>query len=210
VRYPRTHHLPWSNVPKDDRTLADLSGLEGEEVVVTVKMDGANVSFYTDYIHGRSPKPLSGQDSSFVKSLHGRLMADIPPGWRVCGENLYGSHSIHYTNLADYFLLFSIWNERNECISWDETLEWAAMMDLSVVPILYRGPWDAKAVEALYSPQFNGNDMEGYVVRPTRSYSYGEFSRVVGKYVKPNFVAGRHDYHRRFVANELAEASHGL
>jgi hypothetical protein len=27
VRYPRTHHLPWSNPTKDDRTLESLSGL---------------------------------------------------------------------------------------------------------------------------------------------------------------------------------------
>jgi hypothetical protein len=30
--------------------------------------------------------------------------------------------------------------------------------------------------------------MEGYVVRVTRAFSYGETRRVVGKYVRPNFV----------------------
>ena len=31
-------------------------------------------------------------------------------------------HSIAYDALPAHFLVFSIWNERNECLSWDETV----------------------------------------------------------------------------------------
>lgn len=117
VRYPRTHHLPWSNPTKDDRTLKNLSGFEGQEVVVTVKMDGENTSLYRDHIHARSLDFLTGAERSIVKSLHAQIAHEIPEGWRLCGENLYAQHSIHYAGLPDYFLLFSIWNERNECLS---------------------------------------------------------------------------------------------
>lgn len=203
VRYPRTHHLPWSHPTKDDRTLDGLSALEGQEVVVTVKMDGENTSLYRDHIHARSLDFLTGAARSMVKGLHARIAHDIPKGWRVCGENLYARHSIHYANLPDYFLLFSLWNERNECLSWDETLEWAEMLGVKTVPLLFRGLWDEARVRSLYQPEYEGSVMEGYVVRVSRGFSYGEFRRVVGKYVKPDFVAGRHDYHRRFVANEL-------
>ena len=71
------------------------------------------------------------------------------------------------------------------------------------MPLLYHGLWDEKLIRSVYQPFYKGNVMEGYVVRVARSFSYGEFRRVVGMYVKPNFVAGRHDYHRQFVANEL-------
>jgi hypothetical protein len=204
TRYQRTYHLPWSNMTKDDRMLENTSQFEGQEVVVTVKMDGANVTMYPNYIHGRSVKPLSGQDSGMVKALHAQIRHDIPGGWRLCGENLYAKHSIHYQSLPSYFLLFSIWDERNECLSWDETVEWAEMLGLTTVPLIYRGVWDAAKVRALYQPQFEGSDMEGYVVRLARRFSYGEFRRSLGKFVRPNFAAGRHNYHRVLELNELA------
>lgn len=204
TRYQRTYHLPWSNMTKDDRMLANTSGFEGQEVVVTVKMDGANVTMYPDYIHGRSVKPLSGQDSGMVKALHARIRHDIPAGWRLCGENLYAKHSIFYGSLPSYFFLFSVWDERNECLSWDETVEWAEMLGLTMVPVIYRGIWDAAKVHALYQPQFEGSDMEGYVVRLARRFSYGEFRRSMAKFVRPNFAAGRHNYHRVLELNELA------
>ncbi len=203
VRYPRTHHLPWSNPTRDDRTLETLSAFEGQEVVVTVKMDGENTSLYRDHIHARSLDFLTGAERSMVKSLHAQIAHEIPEGWRLCGENLYAQHSIHYAGLPDHFLLFSIWNERNECLSWNETAEWAEMLGLAMVPILYRGLWNDKLIRNLYQPTYDGNAMEGYVVRVARRFSYGEFRRVVGKYVKPNFAPGRHNYHRQFIANDL-------
>ncbi len=117
TRYQRTYHLPWSNMTKDDRMLKHMALFEGREVVVTVKLDGANITMYPDYIHGRSVKPLAGQDSSMVKALHAQIRHDIPAGWRLCGENLYAKHSIFYPNLPAYFELFSVWNDRNECLS---------------------------------------------------------------------------------------------
>jgi len=204
TRYQRTYHLPWSNMTKDDRMLDDLTLFEGQEVIVTVKMDGANLTLYPDYIHGRSVKPLAGPDSGMVKALHAQIRHDIPAGWRLCGENLYVKHSISYRSLPAYFLLFSVWDERNECLSWDETVEWAAMLGLQTVPLLYRGVWDAAKVRALYRPQFEGSDMEGYVVRLARRFSYGEFRRSTAKFVRPHFAAGRHDYHRVLELNGLA------
>ncbi len=207
VRYPRTHHLPWSNPTKDDRISESLSAFEGQEVVVTVKMDGENTTLYRDYIHARSLDFLTGAGRSMVKSLHARIAHEIPEGWRLCGENLYAQHSIHYTGLPDYFLLFSVWNDRNECLAWDETEEWAALLGLKTVPVLYQGRWNEKLVRDVYQPEHDGSPMEGYVVRVARRFSYGEFRRVIGKYVKPNFVAGRHNYHRQFIANELMSVS---
>lgn len=136
--------------------------------------------------------------------LHAQIRHDIPAGWRLCGENLYVKHSISYQNLPAYFLLFSVWDERNECLSWDETVEWAEMLGLRTVPLLFRGVWDAAKVRALYRPQFERSDMEGYVVRLARRFSYGEFRRSMAKFVRPNFAAGRHDYHRVLELNGLA------
>ena len=55
VRYPRTYHLPWApGAIDDDRVLSDVRSFEGQEVVVTAKMDGEQTTLYTDYLHARS------------------------------------------------------------------------------------------------------------------------------------------------------------
>ncbi len=68
----------------------------------------------------------------------------IPEGWRICGENVYACHSIHYIALTSYFYVFSIWNEKNECLSWDATVAWCKKLGLAHVPLLYRGPYNEK------------------------------------------------------------------
>ncbi len=45
VKYPRTHHLPWSpGLTKDDRQMSVDDPFKGQEVVATIKMDGENTS----------------------------------------------------------------------------------------------------------------------------------------------------------------------
>ncbi len=54
-KYPRTPHLKWSpGRSADDVELATTEAFEGEEVVVTVKLDGENTTIYRDYLHARS------------------------------------------------------------------------------------------------------------------------------------------------------------
>ena len=188
VKYPRTHHLPWSpGITDDDRVVYDLDAFNGEEVVVTLKLDGENTNMYHDYIHARSFDYASHDSRSWVRGFHARCQYDIPDGFRVCGENMYAKHSIHYTDLETYFYGFSVWDQNNICLDWDETLYWFALMDIVPVPVLYRGPFNAELLQTLGSPLQDKNH-EGYVVRVSRSFSYGEFRRVVAKYVRPHHV----------------------
>ena len=190
VKYPRTYHLPWSpSVSKDDRVLSDVSHFEGKKVVVTVKMDGENTSMYSDYIHARSLSSMGHVSQHWIKNLHAQLAHDIPEGWRICGENLFAKHSIHYQDLASYFYVFSIWDERNQCLSWSETVEYAAIFDLPTVPVLYQGQWDQALIEAIYKPEHEGNECEGYVVRLTESFPYGAFRKSMAKFVRPDHIA---------------------
>jgi len=208
VKYPRTYHLPWSNPSKDDKVLPDISVFHNQEVVVTVKMDGENTNMYRDHIHARSLEFITGQDRGMVKALHAAIAADIPEGWRLCGENLYAKHSIHYKNLKSYFMLFSIWDERNRCLSWDETLEYAELLGLEVVPLMYRGVWDEEKIRSLYDGQWAGDECEGYVVRLAGSFEYGEFKKSVAKYVRPGHVTtSNHWRHQLLVPNELISSN---
>ena len=208
VRYPRTYHLPWSpGLSDDDRALPDTSCFAGQRVVVTVKMDGEQTTMYTDYIHARSLEWTGHPSRSWIANLHGQMGWKIPPGWRVCGENLYAKHSIHYQHLPSYFQLFSVWNEHNVCLSWDETLEWAALLDLPTVPVLYDGLWDEERIRTLYTPTFHGDEMEGYVVRLADSFAYGAFRHSVAKFVRADHIRTRpHWFHGQpVVPNVLHE-----
>jgi hypothetical protein len=189
VKYPRTYHLPWSpGVKKDDRVMESLRGFVGKEVVATVKMDGENTTMYSDYIHARSLSANPHPSRNWVKQLHSTIQHNIPDDWRICGENLYAEHSIAYKNLDSWFQLFSVWNERNVCLSWDETVEWAALLGLKMVPILYRGPWNEKLIQSLYQEKHGGDVSEGYVVRIADPFPYSDFKNIAGKYVRKDHV----------------------
>ena len=99
-KYPRTFHLPWSpGVNRDDQILVGVDYFRGQQVIVTEKLDGENTSMYSDHFHARSLDSRHHPSRAWVKTLHGGIKHEIPSGWRICGENLYARHSIHYRGL---------------------------------------------------------------------------------------------------------------
>lgn len=189
TKYPRSFHLPWSpGSTSDDKMLSSVDHFVGQEVVVTAKMDGENTSLYRDGLHARSLDGAHHESQAWVRSLQGRIGHEIPEGWRVCGENLYARHSIEYQGLVSYFMVFSVWNEKNEALSWDETVEWAELLGLATVPVLWRGIWDEATIRGLYQPKLGENDLEGYVVRVTKSFPYEAFAKSLAKYVRKGHV----------------------
>lgn len=209
VKYPRTYHLPWSpGVTSDDRiwtkeTLAFYDETK-PEVVITEKMDGENTTMYKDYLHARSIDYTPHESRNWIKAIHAKIAHDLPEGWRLCGENLYAKHSILYTALPGYYMVFGLWNDQNLCLSWAETMEWAELLGLPMVNQIYRGPWDRKIIENL---KINEQTSEGYVVRPAGVFHYRHFRNVVGKYVRASHVQTHGGWMRQQVQpNELVKA----
>jgi hypothetical protein len=209
VKYPRTYHFPFSpGISKDDRVM-DMTRtmlVPGSEIIVTEKRDGENTTFYRDYIHARSVdyKPHPSRD--YVKSIWANVSFEIPEGWRVCGENLFAKHSVGYDNLAGFFEMFGVWNEKNMCLSWRETVEWAELLGLPLVPVIYHGRFDVKEVEMLAKAIVN-NGGEGIVVRSAGQFHYSQFRYSVGKYVRENHVQTHGHWMRmRLEPNKLANA----
>lgn len=216
VKYPRTFHLPWSpGMNRDDRMMSDVKIFEGQEVMICEKLDGENTTMYPDYIHARSLDSTSHPSRSWVKNLWGQLGYNIPQTWRVCGENMYAKHAIHYTNaqgnaLDTLFYMFSIWDDRNVCLSWKETEEWASLLGFTLVPVLYKGIWDMNVIEELNKRMVaNPDTIEGYVVRLAREYHYSEFRAVCGKYVRKNHVDNNHGHwaQQKITRNELKDGT---
>jgi len=201
-KYPRTPHLPWSpGGTSDDSYLFDVSHFEGHEVVVTEKLDGENTSMYPDIMHARSPDGRHHPSRDWVKALHARIRYEIPENWRLCGENVYAQHSIRYESLESYFYLFSIWNNENEALSWDETQEWAKLLEISTAPVLFRGEWDQDLIGNF---QIDEASQEGYVVRLAERFSQKEFNKSIAKWVRPHHVqTSEHWMHAEIVPNQL-------
>lgn len=194
VKYPRTYHLPWSpGATRDDRIMEAIK-FEGHHVVVTEKMDGENTTFYNGFIHARALDYVNHPSRGRVKALHDRVQRDIPEGWRVCGENLTAIHSIRYEELPSFFLVFSIWDQYNRCLSWGDTIEYAEMLGLRTVPVLYEGVFDETAIRALYDDVTDREKSEGYVVRVSESFPFRKFRDVVGKFVRAGHVQTTHGH----------------
>ncbi|WP_027857897.1 RNA ligase family protein [Marinobacterium jannaschii] len=205
-KYPRTPHLPWSpGATIDDVRHISLKCFEGKNIVITEKMDGENTTIYSDYLHARSIDSRFHPSRSWVKSLQAQIGYQIPEGWRICGENLYAQHSIGYKSLPSYFLAFSVWDEQNHCLSWDESKLLFAQLGLDTPRELYVGPWDEHLVRSIV---LDTEKQEGFVVRNTDGFAFSEFSQNVAKWVRENHVlSDEHWMHKPVVPNRLKEMS---
>lgn len=191
VKYPRTYHLPWSpGRTKDDKVMESLEAFKGREVVVTEKIDGENTTIRRDGTHARSLDTGYHATRTWVRNLQGRIGWEIPEGWRLCGENVQGKHAIEYSTLPTFFLLFSIWNSDNVCLSWEDTEEYALMLGLKTVPVLWQGKWEdfyPTFPTSTFKPAYS-DEIEGYVVRVADAFDYSDFATHVGKYVRADHV----------------------
>lgn len=207
VKYPRTPHLSWSEkLGKDDRMLESLTPFFGKEVVVTVKMDGENTSMYKDHIHARSLDSAHHPSRDWVKGLWGNFNWLLQDEDRICGENMFAKHTIHYKNLKTYFYVFSYW-KNDLCMSWDRTLEMCELLELTHVPVLYRGNFDYDYIRTLYKSEHNDDPCEGYVMRLADAFEYEEFGNSMAKFVSSQFKIGdTHWMYEKIIKNELITA----
>lgn len=209
-KYPRTFHVDWSeHIASDDKIQYDLSRLIGQDVVILEKRDGENCNMYQSYIHARSLDSNNHPSRNWVKGLWGDIRHEIPEGWRICGENLYAKHSIHYTDLLTWFEVFSIWDENNICLSWDRTVEWCNLLGLKTVPILFEGSLDEynfNWVKNILPTTLDLTKQEGYVIRLYDEFTFADFDKCVVKWVRPNHIqTNKHWSTQPIIKNLLLE-----
>lgn len=206
VKYPKTMHLPWSpGLQNDDRVIESLDSLRGRRVVVTEKMDGENTTMYRDGIHARSIDGRYHGSRDWVKRFWGENVAQrIPFGDRICGENVYAQHSIVYDDLDTYFYGFSYW-EGDRCLSWDDTEVLFKLLNITPVPVLYRGIFDEHTLHSL-EMIMDFERQEGYVVRLADSFTMADFPRAVAKYVRKGHVqTDEHWMHKEIKPNGIRQ-----
>ena len=204
-KYPRTPHLPFSlGGDREDDVIQDYDGFVGHEIVITEKMDGENTTLYRDHSHARSLDSRHHPSRDWLKRFHAEIAYRIPPGWRICGENLYATHSIHYTNLKSYFYGFSVWDEHNVALAWDDTLGLFEELGIVPVPVLYRGSFALQVLIDL-AAALDISQHEGFVMRIAAAIPYERFGTHVAKWVRPGHVQTDAHWRRKpLLPNRLA------
>ncbi|MBQ0930255.1 RNA ligase family protein [Ideonella alba] len=230
-RFPHTPHLAWlgAGEPRDDKVLSAqeaASLLEGE-VTLEEKVDGANLGLSLgpdgalrmqnrgQYLHA----PHAGQFTKLPAWLttHGAAIADAllehAQQLVLFGEWCAARHSLHYTRLPDWFLLFdvfevdagagtgSFWSaiRRNAL---------AARVGLATTPELKRGHFtvaDLKRGIAQWPSRFRDGPLEGIVIRRESTQCCEQRAKLV----RADFTQaiGEHWRSRRLEWNRLGSAT---
>ncbi len=175
---------------------------KGQSVVITEKMDGENSSLYNFGFHARSVDSRNHSSRDWLKQWHSSFAHEIPDGYRICGENVYAKHSIHYTNLKTYFYGFSLWKE-TLCLSWTETIEWFSLLGIEPVPVLYHGPFSQEILDSIVK-SVDTYLSEGIVIRDAGSFEMVDFGSSIAKWVRKGHVqTSEHWMHSDVITNKL-------
>lgn len=212
-KYNRTPHFPWSKgSTNDDKIAKDISSLIGCPIVITEKCDGSNTCLEKNGCFSRAHSgPPTHPSFDQFKALHASLKHHINDGLQIFGEWLYAKHSIQYSKLPGYFLLFALRDlEKDEWCSWDDVEMWSRILNLPTVPVLYKGTASSekelqKLIESFMSqPSCCGGEREGVVVRTASAFKDIKFTQCVIKNVRPNHVqTTEHWKHQELIKNGL-------
>lgn len=203
IKYPRTYHIPQSpGITSNDKVVNSLDKWYGAEVVILEKMDGENTTIGKDYFHARSLDSKYHESRTWIAKLQSEIGYKLPDNYRICGENLYALHSIPYSNLESYFYVFNIWNGY-ECLDIDTTLDICKDLNLTFVPVLFKGALTENILSDIIS-KMDFNNQEGFVIRKTNSFYYKDFSNNIAKYVRSGHIqTDKHWIHRKVIKNKL-------
>jgi RNA ligase len=202
-KYDRTYHFPFSKGAKnDDKISFDWQGILEKELVITEKLDGENTCLKAEGVYARSHAAPTrnpwAENMWQIWSNAKPYLGDL----EIFGENLYGVHSIEYSNLPAYFFVFAI-RDGDTWLSWDEVTFYAQALDLPLAPVLARGRFTEQQLantilEYVNQPSRFGGEMEGVVVRNTAAFEPAFFYQNVLKYVRENHVQTDEHWTRRW------------
>lgn len=214
-KYNRTYHFSWSEgAQNDDRISEDVSGLLDTPILITEKIDGSNTSLEAEGCFARTHSgPPAHLSFDGLKALHGSVKQLIPKGIQIFGEWVYAKHSIEYSELPGYFMMFNVRDLNygdGMWASWEEIQEWAHLLDVPTVPVLFQGVIHSekelqKLVHSFMTqPSTCGGIKEGTVVRTADAFQDKDFSKYMRKFVRKNHVqTSEHWKNQEIVKNKL-------
>jgi hypothetical protein len=213
AKYPRTPHLPFSpGGTNDDRRLSSISHFLNKQLIITEKMDGSNVCLESQNVFARSHASSPNHPSfDALKALHASVKHKIPDGIQIFGEWCYAKHSIEYSKLPSYLLIFGI-RQNFEWLDWPETSMWADELEVETVPelsdpVTYANEQHMQRVieiAASHKSSTFGGEREGIVVRLYDGFKDSDFGLSVAKWVRANHVqSDDHWKNQEIIRNKL-------
>lgn len=163
-RFPHTPHLKWlaAGAPRDDKVLSmdEAETLLDDNILIEEKIDGANIglSLASDgslRVQNRGQylfEPFTGQFTRLSAWLieHGGLLQKMGKNLILFGEWCAARHSLDYTSLPDWFLLFDVY-DKDEGRFWSclRRNQLAIEMKVSAVPLMASGHFGLPDLELL-------------------------------------------------------------
>lgn len=192
IKYPSTMYFDFSPSIDADETF-DINNFLDCPIVLTVKMDGSNMTMTKDHIAARNGWCANHPSFDMAKAEHAKMKHLIADNHQIFGEWLYAKHSIEYDNLDGYFQVFSIYDKNiHEFLSWDETKEIANSLGFITVPVVrecfcfYPKIMMYDIIDTAQEVIDSGH--EGLVIRSAYSFHYSQFKERLAKYVRPHHV----------------------
>jgi hypothetical protein len=210
-KYNRTFHFPFSpGASSDDKIATSMEKLIGVPIICSEKLDGGNCSLETNGVYARTHVSIPTHASfDLIKVLHATIKHKIPMDYQLFGENCYAKHSIEYSELPGYFLLFGV-RTGNQWLSWEEVKMWAEEIGVPTVPVLWEGVVKSKnelqqlIQSFMGQPSACGGIREGVVARVASGFNDDEFQYCVLKNVRKNHVnTNQHWTHNKIIKNKL-------
>lgn len=223
-RFPHTPHLAWlgQGEPRDDKVLSadEAVALLSADVVLEEKLDGANLGFSLGdngelRVQNRGQylaEPHRGQFARLPQwlAIHGSGITDVllehaDRGMMLFGEWCAARHSLHYTRLPDWFLLFDVLEATSNRF-WSSTRRdvLAADLGLATTPRLASGQFKLAELRTKldsWPSRFRAGPLEGIVVRRESE----QWCDCRAKLVRADFMQaiGEHWRNRRLEWNRL-------
>ncbi|WP_029043429.1 RNA ligase family protein [Cupriavidus sp. WS] len=202
-RFPHTPHLAWlgRGEPRDDKVLSltEARDLLDGDVVVEEKLDGANLGFSLSpegrlLAQNRGQYLIEPHAGQFARlpawlSVHAdALLGGLEPELMLFGEWCAARHSLDYSALPDWFLLFDVYDRAaNRFWSTARRNALAQSVGLSTVPLIRQGRTslsELKQVVGNTPSHYRAGPLEGVVVRRESA----DWCEARAKLVRPDFT----------------------
>lgn len=204
IKFPRTKHLMNLGAMTRDDLLMDKTDIDlmlKGEITVEEKIDGANLGFRlgsdnkimaqnrSHYVYSTSHPQFKKLDQ-WIESHKADLMEILyGHNYIIYGEWLYSKHSINYTKLPDYFIMFDLYDiDTKTFFSRNYVEELIKNTNIKLVPLIYKGKTTQDKLKALVqsNSQFYEGPIEGVYIR---SFDANKL-KFRAKIVRSDFISG--------------------
>jgi len=202
-RFPHTPHIAWlgMGMPRGDKLLSlkEIEELLSGEVIIEEKIDGANIGFSLGekgelQVQNRGAyleQPYRGQFSrlnGWLGQCAYLMKPNLTENLIVFGEWCAARHSLQYSYLPDFFLLFDIYDKaEGKFWSVSRRNDWSQKVGIHTVPHIDTGHYSSDSLQNLLhtvKSAYREGRPEGIVIRKDDTL----WNQARGKLVRSEFV----------------------